>query len=153
MSKKQTFLTYNPWINTLMNVIKGGFLTVSTNFSMPSWTKMSEISKNTVENINAIDQIILTFCTTNLHRYHRVTLYFWDFHQKKFHEIPSPLLLPFQEYFNYILAVSLIFTLLIPNIMLNFRKTNELEIFKDGPTDIMDIPQTNKEITTNNHIR
>ena len=46
---------------------------------------MSEISKNTVENIDEVEQIsLLTICTTKLHRYCRVTLYFWDFHQKKF---------------------------------------------------------------------
>ena len=50
---------------------------------------MSEISINTVENIDEIDQIILlTTYTTKLHIYYRVTLHFFDFHQKKFPEIP-----------------------------------------------------------------
>ena len=52
---------------------------------------MSEISINTVENIDEIDQIILlTTCATKLHRYYRVTLHFLDFHQKNFPEIPPP---------------------------------------------------------------
>ena len=56
---------------------------------------MSEISINTVENIDEIEQIFLLItCTTKLHRYYRVTLHFLDFHQKKFPEIPPPLLLP-----------------------------------------------------------
>ena len=66
---------------------------------------MSEISINKVENIDEIDQIILlTTCTTKLHRYYRVTLHFLDFHQKYFPEIPHPsfyyppLLLPLREY-------------------------------------------------------
>ena len=77
---------------TLAKVIKGGgSLTVFPKFSRPSWTKMSEISINTVENIDEIDQIILlTTCTTKLHRYYRVTLHFLDFHQKNFPEIPPP---------------------------------------------------------------
>ena len=41
---------------------------------------MSEISINTVKNIDEIDQIILlTTCTTKLHRYYRITLHFLDF--------------------------------------------------------------------------
>ena len=52
---------------------------------------MSEISINTVENIDEIDQIILlTTCTTKLHRYYRVTLHFLDFHQQVFPQISSP---------------------------------------------------------------
>ena len=54
---------------------------------------MSEISINTVENNDEIDQIILlTTCTTQLHRYYRVTLLFLDFHQnkKKSENFPSP---------------------------------------------------------------
>ena len=67
---------------------------------------MSEISINTVENIDEVEQIILlTTCTTKLHRYYRVTLHFLDFHQKNFPDIPTPLittplLLPSQEYAN-----------------------------------------------------
>ena len=62
---------------------------------------MSEISINTVENIDKIDQIILlTTCTTKLQRYYRVTLHFLDFDQKKFPEIAPPLLLPTREYFS-----------------------------------------------------
>ena len=53
---------------------------------------MSEISINTVENITEVEQIILlTTCTTKVHRYYRVTLQFLDFHQKtlrKFHTNP-----------------------------------------------------------------
>ena len=42
---------------------------------------MSEISINTVENIDEIDQIILlTTCTTKLHSYYRVTLHFFYVH-------------------------------------------------------------------------
>ena len=65
---------------------------------------MSEIFINTVENIDEVEQIILlTTCTTKLHRYYRVTLHFLDFHQKNFPEIPPPLLLPLREYpFNAI---------------------------------------------------
>ena len=52
---------------------------------------MSEISINTVENIDEIDQIILlTTFTTKLHRYYRVTLHFLDFHQQVFPQILSP---------------------------------------------------------------
>ena len=70
-------------------------LTFFPKFSRPSWTKMSELSINTVENTDEIDQIILlTTCATKLHRYYRVTLHFLDFHQKIFPEIPLPLLLP-----------------------------------------------------------
>ena len=70
---------------------RGGSLTVFPKFSRPSWTKMSEISINTVENIDEIDQIILlTTCTTKLHRYYRVTLHFLDFHQQVFPQISSP---------------------------------------------------------------
>ena len=47
-----------------------------------SWTKMSEISMNTVENIDEVDQIsLLTTCNTKLHRSYRVTLHFLQFHQ------------------------------------------------------------------------
>ena len=57
---------------------------------------MSEISINTVENIDEVDQIILlTICTTKLHRYDRVTLHVFDFHQKKLPEIPPPPPTPF----------------------------------------------------------
>ena len=66
---------------------------------------MSEISINKGENIDEIDQIILlTTCTTKLHRYHRVTLHFLDFHQKIFSRNSNhpfyypPLLLPLREY-------------------------------------------------------
>ena len=60
---------------------------------------MSEISINTVENIDEIYQIILlTTFTTKLHRYYRDTIHFLDFHQKKFwklhHPTPSLLLPP-----------------------------------------------------------
>ena len=54
---------------------------------------MSEISISTVENIDEVEQLILlTTCTTKLHRYYRVTLHSLDFQQKKIPEIPSPLL-------------------------------------------------------------
>ena len=47
--------------------------------------EMSEISINTVENINEIDQtILLTTCTKKLHRYYRVALHSLDFHRKFF---------------------------------------------------------------------
>ena len=70
---------------------RGGSLTVFPKFSRPSWTKMSEISINTVENIAEVEQIILlTTCTTKLHSYYRVTLHFFYFHQKIFPEIPTP---------------------------------------------------------------
>ena len=86
--------TYGPIFrpgDTLAKVIKGRSLTVFPKVSRPSWTKMSEISIKTVENIDEIDQIILlTTCTTKLHRYYRVTLHFLDFHQKNFPEIPPP---------------------------------------------------------------
>ena len=64
---------------------------------------MSEISMNTVKNIDEVEQInLLTTSTTKLHRYYRVTLHFLDFHQKNFPEIPTPpfinsLLLPWRE--------------------------------------------------------
>ena len=46
---------------------------------------------NTVENIDEVEQIILlTTCTTQLHRYHRLPYFFLDFHQKDFTEIPPP---------------------------------------------------------------
>ena len=45
--------------DTFAKVIKGGSLTVFQKFSRPSWTKLSEISINTVENIDEIDQIFL----------------------------------------------------------------------------------------------
>ena len=52
---------------------------------------MSEISINTVENIDEIVQIILlTTYTTKLQRYYRVTLHILDFHRKFFPEIPPP---------------------------------------------------------------
>ena len=60
-------------------------------FSRPSWTKMSEISRNAAEDIGKIEQInVLTTSTTKLHRYYRVTLYLLDFHQKHFRKIPTP---------------------------------------------------------------
>ena len=78
---------------TVGKVIIGGSLTVFPKFSRPSWTNMSEISINTVENIDEIDQIVLlTTCTTKLHRYYRVTLHFWIFTNQnfgKFHHTPS----------------------------------------------------------------
>ena len=80
---------------------RGGSLTVFQKFSRPILIKMSEISINTVENIDEIDQIIfLTTCTTKLHRYYRVTLHSLDFQQKKFPEIPSP--------FNYLRQSNLV---------------------------------------------
>ena len=52
---------------------------------------MSEISINTVENMDEVDQIILlTTFTTKLDRYYRVTLHFLDFHQQVFPQIPPP---------------------------------------------------------------
>ena len=44
-------------------------------------TKMSEISVNTVENIDEVEQkSFLNTCTTKLHRYYRVTLHLLYFH-------------------------------------------------------------------------
>ena len=64
---------------------------------------MSEISINTVENIDEIDQIILlTTCTTKLHRYYRVTLHFLDFQQKNSPEIPPPPFITFVRVYNII---------------------------------------------------
>ena len=58
---------------------RGGLLPFSKNFPI------FQISINTVENIDEVDQIIfLTTCTTKLHRYYRVTLHFLDFQQKNF---------------------------------------------------------------------
>ena len=52
-------------------------------FSEKSWTQMSEMSINTVKNIDEVEQIcLLTSFTTKLHRYYRVTLHFLDFHKK-----------------------------------------------------------------------
>ena len=46
-------------------------------FSVQSWTKMSEISANTVKTNNEVEQInLLTTCATTLHRYLRVTQLF-----------------------------------------------------------------------------
>ena len=60
---------------------------------------MSEISRDTSETINEVEQIILlTTCTTKSHRYYRVTLHFLDFQQKKFSLLTTPLLLPLREY-------------------------------------------------------
>ena len=53
---------------------------------------MSEISMNTVENIDEVEQIsLLTTCTTRLHRSYRVTLHFLEIHQN-ISEISTPLL-------------------------------------------------------------
>ena len=50
---------------------------------------MSEISINTVENINKIDQIIfLTTFATKLDRHYTVTLHFLDFHKLPFSKSP-----------------------------------------------------------------
>ena len=97
VSKKVKFLLKTvSWVSlhTLAKIIKGGSLTVFQKFSRPNWTKMSEISINTLENIDEVDQIILlTTCTTKLHRYYRITLHFLDFHQKIFSWNSTPLLL------------------------------------------------------------
>ena len=70
---------------------RGGSLTVFPKFSRPSWTKMSEISINTVENIAEVEQIILlTTCTTKLHSYYRVTLHFFLCSQKNFSRNSKP---------------------------------------------------------------
>ena len=57
---------------------------------------------NTLENIDEVDQmILLTTCTTKLHRYYRVTLQFLDFHKKIFCKISPPFanrpILPLRE--------------------------------------------------------
>ena len=80
---------------TLAKLIKGVSLPFFTKFSRPSKTKISEISINTVEQVEQL--ILLTTCTTKLHRYYRVTLHSLAFQQKKIPEIPSPLLLPSPE--------------------------------------------------------
>ena len=69
---------------------------------------MSEISLNTVENIDEVEQIILlTTCTTKLHRYYMVTLHLLDFHKHFFPKFqPPPFLLPSQDYdFNLLVVV------------------------------------------------
>ena len=59
---------------------------------------MSEISINTVENIDEVEQkSLLITCTAKSHRCNGVTLHFLDFHQKDFPKIPPPLpLLPLE---------------------------------------------------------
>ena len=75
-----------------------GSLTIFPKFSRLIRTKVNKISKNTEVNIDKVEQkTLLTIGTTKLHRYYRVTLHFLDFHQKKFPEIPPPLLLPLRE--------------------------------------------------------
>ena len=61
-------------------------------FSRLSWTKVSEISIKTVENIDEVEWINLsTTCATKLHRYYRVTLHILNFHKKKFQKFqPLP---------------------------------------------------------------
>ena len=56
---------------------------------------------NTVENIDEVEQIILlTTCTTKLHRYYRVTLHFLNFYQNFFLKIQlSPSINPQPFYY------------------------------------------------------
>ena len=56
---------------------------------------MSEISINTVENIDEVEQkSLLITCAAKLHRYYWVTVHFLDFHRKDFPKVsPTPLLL------------------------------------------------------------
>ena len=54
-----------------------------------SRTKMSEISLNTVENVDEVEQkSLLITCAAKLHRYHWVTLHFLYFLRKDFPKIP-----------------------------------------------------------------
>ena len=102
-------------------------------FFRPSWTKMNEISINTVENIDEVDQIIfLTTCTTKLHRYYRVTLQFLDFHQKNFPEIP--LLLPF-----LILTPRLLLLFIISTEILSLFFLGDLKKVKSEKFDVSTI--------------
>ena len=51
-----------------------GSLTIFSKFARPSCTKMSEISINTVERVDEVEQkCLLITCTTKLHRYHFIT--------------------------------------------------------------------------------
>ena len=79
--------------NTLTKVIKGGSLMIFPKFSRPSWTKMSEISVNTVKQVNAFEQI--GFAN---HFYYKITVFievqnifglFTHLNFKRFHPILS----------------------------------------------------------------